>query len=133
MRCEIENDIHVRLVEPEVQARAIEVEEPSEVPPAHEVAQLMDGRVVLEGVARHEHHAGDVGRLDEGPCCIGGGRHRFFDQHVLACGDCLHAKRRVAGWRCGDDDRIDMRQRLLEVGVYGHAVIYLRVVRHRCG
>ena len=66
MRGQIENDIHVRLVEPEIQACAVEVEEPPEVPVTHQVTQFMDGCIVLESMTRHEHHAGDVSSLNEG-------------------------------------------------------------------
>ena len=127
MRCKVENDIHVGLVEPEVQTCAIKVEQLPEVTPLHEITQLMHGRVMLEGVAGHEHHAGRVSRLDEQPRRIGRGRHRFFYEYMLACRYCFQAKLRVAGWRCGDDDRINMRQGLFEVGIYGHAMIYLRL------
>ena len=61
------DDIHVGLVQPQVEAGAVQVEELAELPPAHELAQLVDGRVVLEGVAGHEHHAGRLGRVDQAP------------------------------------------------------------------
>jgi len=31
----------------------------------------------------------------------------------------------MAGWRCGDYERINMRQGIVDVGVYGNAVICL--------
>jgi hypothetical protein len=85
----------------------------------------MDGCVVLESVAGHEHHADGVSGLDEGPCFICRGCHRFFDKYMLARGDCLQAKLCMAGWRCGDYERINMRQGILNVGVYANAVIDL--------
>jgi hypothetical protein len=125
VRSKVENDIYVALVKPQVQACAIKVEEPPKVAPLHEVTQLMDGCVVLESVAWHEHHADGVSGLDERPCFICRGGHRFFDKYMLACGDCLQAKLGMAGWRCGDYERINMRQGIVDVGVYGNAVICL--------
>ena len=92
MRCKVENDIHIGLVEPEVQACAIKVEQLPEVTAPHEITQLMHGRVVLERVAGHEHHAGRGGRLDERPRRIRRGRHRLFYQYMFACRYCFKAK-----------------------------------------
>jgi hypothetical protein len=44
---------------------------------------------------------------------------------MLACGYRFEAKLCMAGWRCGDDDRINMRQGIVDVGVYDNTVIHL--------
>lgn len=122
---QIENYIHVCLVEPEIQARAVKVEEPSKVTSAYEVTQLMDGRVVLEGVAGHENDAGGRGGIDEHPCLACSGRHGFFDKHVLPRRDCLQGERSMARRRCGDDERINMRQGIFDVRVCRDVVLRL--------
>jgi len=106
-----------RLVEPEIQPRAVKVEEPSEVPAAHQVTQLVDGRVVLEGVPGHEYHPGGRRGIDEQPRRGRGGRHRLFDKHVLPCRDRLQGKRRMTRRRRGDDHRVHTRQGFLDVGI----------------
>ena len=44
---------------------------------------------------------------------------RLFDQHVLPGRDCLQGKRRVAGRRRGDDERVNMGQGIVEVWIRG--------------
>jgi hypothetical protein len=122
---QIENDVHVRLVKPEIQARAIKVEEPPEVTFAHEVMQLVDRRVVLEGMAGHKDHAGGRRGIDEYPCLVRGGCHRLFDKYVLPRCDCFQGKRRMArGWR-GDDERVNTGQGILDIRVCRDAVLGL--------
>ena len=125
MRCKIEDDINVRLIKPKIQSCAIEIEQLSELTRAHEFPKLVDRRIVLEGVAWHEQDTGCGCRLDE---AVSGGcrsRHWLFDKHVFARFDGLHPQRRVARWRCRDNDRIDVRQRILDAGKCGNAVVNL--------
>ena len=125
VRGQIEDDVHVRLVKPEIQAGAIKVEKRAELTSADEIPQFVHCCVVLEGVAGHEHDAGRVSRVHQGPRVLRRGRHGLFDKHVLAGGDGLQAQRRVGGRRGGDDDRIDVRQRLFDIRVNGDAVVSL--------
>ena len=53
--------------------------------------------------------------------------YRFFDKDMLACCHCLYAKLGMTGWGSGDDDRINVRQGIFVVSVYGNAVIHSRL------
>lgn len=64
MRRQVEDDIHVRLIEPEIQAGAVKVEEPAQVTSAPEVSQLVYSRVVLESMAGHKHDASGSGGIN---------------------------------------------------------------------
>lgn len=123
MRGQIENDIHIRLVETEIEARAVEIERPPKVAPSHKIAKLVDCRVVLEGVSRHEHDADGFSRIDEGLRSFRRGRQWLFYKHVLASCDGFLAQLRMAGWRCRNDDGFDVRQRIFDIGVRGNTVI----------
>ena len=54
-----------------------------------------------------------------------GGRHRLFDKYVLTSLDSLQSQRCVACWRRRDDNRVDVRQRILDAGIRGNAMVNL--------
>src|SRR5579875_3442456 len=123
MRSQIEDDIHVGLVQTQVEACAVEVEKPPEVTSLDELTKLVDGRIVLEGVARHEHHTGRVSRVDY---FLGGARgrgQRFLDEDMLTGGDGFQPQHGVTGRRGRDDDRVEVRQGVVQIGVGGNSVL----------
>jgi hypothetical protein len=81
---------------------------------------------VLEGVTWHEHDADVFSRIDEGPRSFRRGRQWLFYKHVLASCDGFLTQQCMAGWRCRNDDSIDVRQGIRDIGVYGNTVIDLR-------
>jgi hypothetical protein len=83
---------------------------------------------VLEGVAWHEQDAGRASRLEKVPGGACRGSHRLFDEHVLSGFDGLKSQRYMACWRCRDYDRVDMRQGILNAGIYSNALVDLWVL-----
>ena len=58
MRSEIEDDIDVRLIKPEIQSLAIKIEKLTQLTRADNFPEFVDRGIVLEGVTWHEHDAG---------------------------------------------------------------------------
>ena len=126
MRGQIEDDIHIRLVETEIETRAIEIERPPKVAPPHEITKLMNCCVVLEGVARHKHDADGFSRINKRLRSFRRGRQWLFYKHVLTRCDGFLAEQRMAGRRCRNDDSVDVWQGIFDIGVCGNTVIDLR-------
>ena len=125
MRGEIEDDINVRLVKPEIKSFTIKIEKLPQLTRAHNFPEFVNRGVVLEGVTWHEHDTGRVGRVDKMPGGLRRGRHGLFDKYMLTSLDSLQSQRCVACWRRRDDNRVDVRQRILDAGIRGNAVVNL--------
>ncbi|MBB5159899.1 hypothetical protein BJ970_007499 [Saccharopolyspora phatthalungensis] len=84
VRCEVPNDVHIPLVETEVQPRGVDVEHPSQITGVDDLLEFPHGGVVLEGVTGHEHHATLISGVDESSGVLDRGRQRLFDEGVLS-------------------------------------------------
>jgi hypothetical protein len=120
VRGEVHDDADVGLVEAEVQARAVQVVQLAELVAAAEITQLVHRRVVLDGVAGHQHQVAQLGRVDDQLGLGGRGGQRLLDEDALACLDGLQAQPSVGRLGSGDDHRIDVRKRLLDVCITDH-------------
>jgi hypothetical protein len=78
---------------------------------------------VLEGVARHEHDADGFSRINERPRSFRRGRQRLFYKHVLASRYDFLTQQCMGGWRRRNDDSVDVRQGIFDIGVCGNTVI----------
>src|SRR4029079_10911040 len=65
VRCEIPEDVDIELVQTEIEPSSVDVADMSELATLDDVAQLPDGGVVLERVARHQQDAGAISGVDE--------------------------------------------------------------------
>ena len=126
MRGQIEDDIDIRLVKTEIQARAVKIERPPKLASLNEITKLVDCSVVLEGVSRHEHDTSGFSRIDQGLRSFWRGRQWLFYKHVLACCDGFMTQRCMAGRRYRNYDGVDVRQGICNVGVCRNTVIDLR-------
>ena len=114
MRCKVPDDVHVLLVQTEVETRAVDVADLAELAAVGDLAQLPDRGVVLERVTDHEVHVGEHGRVDQLFAFCDARRQRLFDQHVAVGADRGVRDHGVRARRRRDDDGVGLLEDVVE-------------------
>ena len=84
VRCQVPQHVDVGAELPQVEACGVDVEDLADAPPLHDVAQGDHGRVVLKGMAHHEHQTLLIGQARQVERFGRPTGERLFDQHMLA-------------------------------------------------
>ncbi len=114
MGCQVPENVDVLLVQTQVEAGAVDVTDVPELAVVDELAELADRRVVLEGMADHEHDTGVVCALDDGPAVGDARRERLLHEDVATSQGTLDRNLGVRpGWR-GDHERVHGREHVAD-------------------
>ena len=84
VRRQVPGDIDVLLKKPQVQAARTDVSNVTDVTAIHDFFDLPDRRRIKECVTDHQNQPFFVGDLDQLFALFGRGRHRLFNESVLA-------------------------------------------------
>jgi hypothetical protein len=126
VRCEIPQDVYVRLNQPEVDPDRVDELDIADPSSPDDLPELPHGRRIAVGVITHQGKVRLAGQRDQLARLGRGGGQRLLHKDVLACPEGRAHQLEVCGRWCGDRDRCDLL--VVEHFLVGRRRLHCRLV-----